>query len=307
MIPIKLYIGLFLGVGALCFLLSAAAGQPSGMMLGLFFLGWGAVVWYLKYGRTMVKGEPVGSNAPLRRAIVAEVAPVNTALQLLKQDQTYEHTDRMVKVIPELANQLLSTALEESTRVQNAQSWYGDCVLDFELTGVFHRALNFCRDAALASLFVDALLFEATGQQPTVPEDLDVMSSLTHLYRGIGKYVIARSTLQLPPSELPLWVFGSEYAAGLGSPLNPIRVMEARTRAIEIREFAFSRTSSVLVRGVVVPDAAYVKPTSFPGAEYVIRPGMQRPSRFKDQPEEYKDLVLESLKRVAQGRVGAIN
>jgi len=50
-IPIKLYIGLFLAVGGMCFIFAAANGQSSGMLLGLFFLGWGAVVWYLRYGR----------------------------------------------------------------------------------------------------------------------------------------------------------------------------------------------------------------------------------------------------------------
>ena len=51
MIPVKLYIALFLAVGGMCFVLAVAAGQPSGMLLGLFFLGWGAVAWYLRYGR----------------------------------------------------------------------------------------------------------------------------------------------------------------------------------------------------------------------------------------------------------------
>jgi hypothetical protein len=50
-IPVKLYIGLFLAAGGMCFILAMAAGQPSGMFLGLFFLGWGAVIWYLRYGR----------------------------------------------------------------------------------------------------------------------------------------------------------------------------------------------------------------------------------------------------------------
>ena len=51
MIPVKVYIALFLAVGGMCFVFAVAAGQPSGMLLGLFFLAWGAVVWYLRYGR----------------------------------------------------------------------------------------------------------------------------------------------------------------------------------------------------------------------------------------------------------------
>jgi hypothetical protein len=140
-----------------------------------------------------------------------------------------------------------------------------------------------------------------------VPEDVDVMASLTHLYRGVGKYVIAKSTLSLPPSELPLWVFGMEYAAAIGSPLNPIRVLEVRPAALQAREFAFSKTSSALVGNIVDFQSAYVKPTSFPGSEYLIRPGMQKPSKFKEQPEEYKNLVLASMKRAAQGAPAPID
>jgi hypothetical protein len=306
-IPVKIYIGLFLVAGGMCFAFAAAAGQPSGMLLGLFFLGWGAVVWYLKYGRSEGRTIQSGLNlsAPGPSAGPNKSSPSreqpNAALQLLREDKTFEHTPRMVKAIPGLALYLLARAREEAANVNGAADWYSDCVLDLELTGAFHRALAFCHDAALASLFVDALLFEAAGHQPTVPEDVDVMASLTHLYRGVGKYVIARSTLSLPPSELPLWVFGMEYAAAIGFPLNPARVLEVRPAALQIREFAFSRTSSALVGNLVDSQAAYVKPTSFPGSEYLIRPGMQKPSKFKDQPEEYKDLVLASMKRAAQG------
>ncbi len=307
MIPIKLYIGLFLGVGAMCFLLAAVAGQPSGMLLGLFFMGWGGVAWYLKYGRAMAVQNRGVSQVSEGRQNAQTTPSLNTALQSLKQDRTYGYTDRMVKAVPELAMHLMQSAREWSMKLQNAPSWYAECVLDFQLTGVFHRALAFCKDPALASLFVDALLFEATGQEPSAPEDLDVMSSLTHLYRGLGKYVIAKTTLRVPPSEVPFWVFGMEYAAATGSPLDPIRVIEIRLTAIEIRESAFSRTSSTLVRGMVVPGAEYVKPNSFPGADYLIRPGMYRPSKFKDQPKEYQDLVMESLRRVADGRAGIPN
>jgi len=306
-IPVKLYIGLFLAAGGMCFVFAVAAGQPSGILLGLFFLGWGAAVWYLRYGRNSTHNSSSGQNvlAPGpssgSKATSASQKQSNIALQLLQEDQTYEHSPRMVKAIPDLARSLLTRAREEAAGLNGAVGWYSDCVLDLELTGAFHRALAFCHDAALASLFVDALLFDATGHQPTVPEDIDVMAWLTHLYRGVGKYVIARSTLALPPSELPLWVFGAEYAAAVGCPLDPIRILEVRPAALQIREFAFSKTSSGLVGNIVVHEAAYVKPTSFPGSEYLIRPGMQSPSKFKDQPEEYKDLVLNSLKRVAQG------
>jgi len=297
LIPVKLYIGLFLAVGGMCFVLALAAGQPSGMLLGLFFLAWGAGVWYVKYGRGGPRSIQSGLNlsAPSPSAGPSKSSPSreqpNDALQLLREDKTYEHTARMVKAIPGLALYLLARAREEAANLDGAADWYSDCVLDLELTGAFHRTLAFCRDAALASLFVDALLFEA----------IDVMASLTHLYRGVGKYVIAKSTLTLTPSELPLWVFGMEYAAAIGQPLDPIRVLEVRPEALQIREFAFSKTSSALVGNIVDWQAAYVKPTSFPGSEYLIRPGMQKPSKFKEQPEEYKVLVLASMKRAAQG------
>jgi len=306
LIPVKLYTGLFLAVGGACFLLAAAAGQPRGMLLGLFFLGWGSVVWYLRYGKERAISKQLGQeiSAPILLGGHGEFDPSrahpNAALHLLRGDRTFEYTARMVKAIPGLARQLEARAREEAAKVNGAADWYLDCVLDLELTGAFQRALAFCKDAALASLFVDALLFEATGHQPTVPEDLDVMASLTHLYRGVGKYVIAKSTFSLPPSELPLWVFGAEYAAAIGCPLNTVRIKEIRPEALHIREFAFLKTSSALAGNIVVADAAYVKPTSFPGAEYLIRPGMQQPSKFKDQPEEYKDLILNSLKTVAQ-------
>jgi hypothetical protein len=307
LIPIKLYIGIFLAAGGICFVFAAAAGQPSGMLLGLFFLGWGAAVWYLRYGKERTTSIRSGQQVPASGSSTGDSTfspsqgQSNAAFQRLREDKTFEYTSRIVKAVPGLAGELLTRAREEAMNFNGAADLYLDCVLDLELTGAFQRALAFCKDAALASLFVDALLFEATGNQSTVPEDLDVMASLTHLYRGVGKYVIAKSTLALPPSELPLWVFGTEYAAAMGCPLNPIRVLEVRPAALQIREFAFLKTSSALVGNIVDPQAANLKPTSFPGSEYLIRPGMQRPSKFKDQPEAYKDLVLNSLKRVAQG------
>lgn len=203
MIPIKLYIGLFLGVGVMCFLFAAVAGQPTGALLGLFFIGWGAVVWYLKYGRAVAAENRGASQVSGGREDAQKTASVNAALQSLKQDRTYDYTNRMVKAVPELARQLMLSARERSMKLQNAPSWYAECVLDFELTGAFHRALAFCKDPALASLFVDALLFEATGQEPTAPEDLDVMSSLTHLYRGLGSTSSRRPHSECHPPKSP--------------------------------------------------------------------------------------------------------
>jgi hypothetical protein len=108
-----------------------------------------------------------------------------------------------------------------------------ECILDLELAGAFERVLNFTGDRRLASLFIDAIVYRATGKSPSTPAGVDLVSNLTHQHRGIGKYAIARKYLSVP--DPGAWLFGTEYARAKGSPLNPAFAAGVGISALYIR------------------------------------------------------------------------
>jgi hypothetical protein len=326
MIPVKLYIALFLILGVGAILTSAVGGQGAGVLLGLFFVAWGAIVWFLRYGRQRLNGgtsqvqqqkqamlgSPNSSSIRVGKAhsaviktpldydlesrafansLISGSGKTNVALELLREDKTYDQTKRLVAAVPGLADDLFRYSGEQAVLLNYDPPWYQLCIFDFVLTGVFHRAWKFCSDSTLASLFTDAILFHATSEEPTAPDYIDVRSGLTHLYRGLAKYIVARTTIELPDADTPSWIFGLESAMARGEPLKLEHVNGLRRLAALFRQEGFSKTSTALCGKLVVNSASEVKPTSYPGAEYVIRPCMRTPSKLSEQTAEYKSFL----------------
>jgi hypothetical protein len=87
-----------------------------------------------------------------------------------------------------------------------------DCVLDLMLVPCFGEIAGYCGENELASAFVDALLYQATGHEPGLPTESEVRDEGTHRTHGIAKYQIARRYIS-SVADLEGWIFGKEYAA----------------------------------------------------------------------------------------------
>lgn len=78
------------------------------------------------------------------------------------------------------------------------------------LVGCYGEILRYCEDNDLASLFADALLYQATGCGPSTPSELAVRDEGTEGFRGLPKYAAARKCLGV--ADVEGWVFGKEYS-----------------------------------------------------------------------------------------------
>jgi hypothetical protein len=88
-------------------------------------------------------------------------------------------------------------------------------------------------DHRLASLFVDALLYDATGCEAGTPTESEVLNEGTHKVRGISKYAIGRQQLKVPDVEG--WMFGKEFAALSGHAMDVAYVLAVTPNTIMIR------------------------------------------------------------------------
>lgn len=75
----------------------------------------------------------------------------------------------------------------------------------------FDELAKCCGDNELASLFVDVIVFEATGCEARTPAEAEVLDEGTQRVRGLSKYVLGRRLLRVPDVEG--WMFGKEYSA----------------------------------------------------------------------------------------------
>jgi hypothetical protein len=78
------------------------------------------------------------------------------------------------------------------------------------------------------------MVFKGTGKSPSVPTATEISAGLTHQYRGISKYAMARkcSTVRDPVALL----FGQEYARAKGNGLNEADVDRGIIAALHIRQ-----------------------------------------------------------------------
>ena len=299
MIPVKVYIGLFLAVGGMCFLLAAAAGQPAGMLLGLIFLGWGAVVWYLRYGRdgtdsirsaqkvaAPVPPHKLSTLSPSRRQIDAhsgleqtpnecEVGAQSTgwnpALDELKRLPQTAITVGLIAAIPPLTSELLGQARNEAASLEISDANFIECIFDLELTSAFERAMAFAQDRNLVSLFIDAMVFMATGKTPSAPTGVDMIAGLTNQHRGIAKYAISKKFYSVP--DPGAWLFGAEYARAKGNAQDPMLAVAAGGSVLYIRRAGAWATEKALTGKTptqqemdALPNAMMMAGLSLPGS-----------------------------------------
>ncbi len=129
-------------------------------------------------------------------------------------------TGHLVKVLPDLTNSLYAaakmTAKVMSDIIAGMSSDHRrlltECILDLELVSAFDEVVEYTNDFELASYYIDAILFQATGKEPSdIPTEKQYMSEGTQLCRGIAKYKNAKAYFNVPDRDG--WLFGKEYSA----------------------------------------------------------------------------------------------
>lgn len=87
-----------------------------------------------------------------------------------------------------------------------------DCVFDLMLVPCFEEVAKYSENSEFASVFVDALLYEVTGQEAGLPTEAQIRREGTHHTRGVAKYNAARGYIK-GIRDVEGWIFGEEYAA----------------------------------------------------------------------------------------------
>ena len=127
-----------------------------------------------------------------------------------------------------------------------------DCVFDLQLVSCFSELLAYYRDAALASVFVDAVLYQATGAEPGTATEPEILDEGTHRVRGISKYALAKKLITIP--DAVAWLLGKEYSAlKNGTAKDLAYIVAAAPYTILIREHARWRLRYFL-QGVLPSD-----------------------------------------------------
>jgi len=107
----------------------------------------------------------------------------------------------------------LATLVSRSPSAKEAA--LADCVFDLELAEVFGDLSKEVGDNEVASLLVDALLYQANGSEPRSPTWDELHNLGTQNARGIHKYQLAHK--EFPHiKDINGWVFGKEFSAIIG-------------------------------------------------------------------------------------------
>jgi hypothetical protein len=174
----------------------------------------------------------------------------NRALQQLLSRGLGPEAQVVIEKLPELAHSLffcarrlaanlLKEQLDPGSRFTRltkslvtghgtARTHLATCIFDLELTAVFNRLIEDLGDNTVASLFVDALLYQATGHEASLsPEDAPIFNGNTHEIRGIHKYqVAAKKFAHIGDSDA--WAFGKEFSSiASDNPANIYYIVEA--------------------------------------------------------------------------------
>jgi hypothetical protein len=158
----------------------------------------------------------------------------NPALDELRQLPQTAITAGLIAAVPALAAELYAFAPKLADAAGISDPVFIDCLFDLQLVGAFEKAMIFTGDGNLASLFVDAMVFEATGESPSVPTDADMTAGQTHKHRGIHKYVLASK--QFSGCDPFALLFGREYANAKVNGLNQADVDRGSISAIYGRQ-----------------------------------------------------------------------
>src|SRR5690242_967714 len=98
----------------------------------------------------------VVSNYPDSPAVSHLVQSIPTFASLLR-----DHADETADTLFQSAN--LSSRL--LSKFNGKRKLLGDCIIDLMLVPCFDELTKYCGDNELASLFVDVIVFEATGSE----------------------------------------------------------------------------------------------------------------------------------------------
>lgn len=112
-------------------------------------------------------------------------------------------------------NPLIRIAKRIATSVTGSgakETALANCILDLQLTVCFSEFSKYFGDSDIASVLVDAFLYQATGFEADSPTEEQLLFAGTHNTRGIHKFQIAwKSMPHIGDSEA--WIFGKEFSA----------------------------------------------------------------------------------------------
>jgi len=95
-----------------------------------------------------------------------------------------------------------------------------NCIFDLQLTVFFTELTKHLGDSDVASVLVDALLYQATGFEAGSPAEEQLLFAGTHDTRGIHKFQIAHKS-KPHIGDIEAWTFGKEFSAIVsGSPMD---------------------------------------------------------------------------------------
>lgn len=135
----------------------------------------------------------------------------NPALTFIKSAPQDRVTEALVTAFPAICGALLDGAKKNAERIGLTDALFVQCIIDLELLGGFDIVVGFTGDNRLASAYIDAIVFDLTGKNPSIiPSETELWSGGTEKYRGVAKYIMAKDSFQLPRPEAHL--FGKEYS-----------------------------------------------------------------------------------------------
>jgi hypothetical protein len=192
-----------------------------------------------------------------------ELRPKNRALEYLVQHhQTTEPKLRLVaNALPQLASALYAEAEQSAMnllmsenksplaksvaklfglRRSSKQTLLANCIFDLQLSSCFGEFSKYFENHEIASLVIDALLYQATGLEATSPADDEILLG-TQNARGIHKFQVAKRKMPHIAS-IESWMFGKEYGA-----IKYDRPMEIGN-ILSVSSFAFATSSGVTLR-----------------------------------------------------------
>lgn len=136
----------------------------------------------------------------------------NPALQYIMSMPQDHITETLITELPAISKRLRSEAAQSAKILGLNDPRFVDCILDLELFGGFDKVLEFTQDKALASAYIDAIVFSTTSGDPgAIPTDIEFQEGGTEDYRGIAKYEMAKEHFKLAAPEI--WLFGKEYSS----------------------------------------------------------------------------------------------
>jgi hypothetical protein len=170
----------------------------------------------------------------------------NPALDHIRSLPEKDVTVKLVSALPSLARELLSEARKQAKALRSQNSLLVECVLDLELVGALDRVAKFTNDYDLASIYVDAIVFEATNKGPSgIPADLEFKATGTEQHRGIAKYSVAEKYFNV--GDPCAWLFGKEYSKIMtGSALDIAYVTPVGPTTLIIRQYGAWMTDYAL-------------------------------------------------------------